>query len=257
MDHIKELSPYGKFLLLALVAMAIIFAVVYPITLSREGYLYQGEILVPSSEGGNTVYTTRVSGEQWRFTVTADKVVTFHCGDKEYGPYRAKKDSSAIPTGRELEQHMTGVELRRGDEIIFRGGIYDTGTYRSIYNEDGTPADITVAVIQADGTMVDGDGNIVDPMEPSVGTILEMMEGPELTSRGHGGFWFLGAFLSVNAAAYILFADELFRRRYRFRVRNPEDIQPSDWELTMRPVGWTVSVLCTMAIYIMGLNIGT
>ena len=254
MDRVREVSPYGRFLLLALVTMAIIFAVAYPITISREGYLYNDQILVPGTENGNTTYSATVNGKLWCFTVTPDKVVTFRYGDKEYGPYRAKKDSSAIPAGHDLERYMTGVELRCGDEILFRGGIYDTGSMWLMYNEDGTDATFSVAVMRNDGTMVDGDGNIVDRMEPGAGTILKMMEGPELTHKGHGGFWFLGVFISLFVAALILFADELFRWRYRFRIRNLEDIEPSELEISVRPLTWTLWVGLVLYMYILGLQ---
>lgn len=254
MDRIKDLSLYGKLLLLALIAMAIVFAVVYPVVTSREGYLYKKQILVPGTENWNTTYSAKVKGEQWRFTVTPNKTVTFRCGDKQYGPYTAKEDPTAIPRDDQLAHLMTGVEVRCGDEILFRGGIFDTGSFWIMTNEDGTDASIFVSAVVGNGTVVDANGNIIDPMEPSVSTILDLVNGPELTHKGHGGFWFLGAFFSLIASAYILFADELFRWRYIFRVRDPDMIEPSDWELGMRPVAWTIMVLAALAVYIMGLR---
>lgn len=257
MDRIRELSRYGKLLLLVLIAMAIVFAVVYPVVTSREGYLYQGQILKAGTEDGNSTYSAKVKGEKWCITVTPDKTVTFRFGDKQYGPYTAKKDPTAIPEQNGMASAMTGVEVRCGDEILFRGGIYDTGYSWIMKNEDGTDAGFTISVSAGNGTVVDANGKVIDPMEPSVSTVLRLMKGPELTHKGHGGFWFLGAFFSLIGAAYILFADELFRWRYIFQVRNPEDIEPSDWELGMRPVAWTVMVLGALAFYIMGLNIGS
>lgn len=37
MERIKDLSLYGKLLLLALIVMALVFAVVYPVVAAREG----------------------------------------------------------------------------------------------------------------------------------------------------------------------------------------------------------------------------
>lgn len=257
MDRIKDLSLYGKLLLLAMIAMAIVFAVVYPAVTSREGYLYEKQILVPATENGNTTYSAKVKGEQWCFTVTPDKTVTFRCGDKLYGPYTAKEDATAIPADHQLAHLMTGVEVRCGEEILFRGGIFDTGSYWIMTNEDGTSHSPVVSITSSNGTVVDSDGKVIDPMKPSVSTILKLMNGPELTHKGHGGFWFLGVFISLIAAAYILFADELFRLQFIFQVRDPDMIEPSDWELGMRPVAWTIMVLAALIIYIMGLSIGT
>lgn len=241
-------------LLLVLVAMAVVFASVYAVVLSREGYLYNDRILKPGTDNGNTVYTAKVRGEEWRFTVTPDKTVTFRCGDKQYGPYTTKEDPTAIPAEDNLAEVMTGVEVREGDEILFRGGIYDTGAYWIMVNEDGTSASFTVSVVLGDGTKVNGDGEIIDPMEPSVSTILHLMNGPELSHKGHGIFCFLGVFISLVAAVYILFADELFRLRFIFQVRDSELIEPSDWELMARPIAWTIMALLALVSYLIGLQ---
>lgn len=258
MNRIKNwtegIPAFGKLLLLALIVMALVFAVVYPVVAAREGYLYNDQILVPGTENGNTIYSAQVKGEQWRITVTPDKTVTFRCGEKEYGPYTAKIDPTAIPKEDNLANLMTGVEVREGDDIRFRGGIFDTGSYWIMVNEDGTYANFTISV-GSGGTMRGPNGEIIDPMEPSVATVLKLMNGPKLTHRGHGGFCFLGVFVSVIAAVQILFADELFRWRFIFRARNPEDIEPSDWELTMRPIAWTIMVAMALWVYIKGLQI--
>ena len=255
MERIKDLSLYGKLLLLALIVMALVFAVVYPVVAARKGVRYNDRILVPGTENGNTIYSAKVNGQLWRFTVTPDKVVTFRCGDKEYGPYTAKEDPTAIPEESSMASLMTGVEVRKGEEILFRGGIYDIGSYWIMVNEDGTDASFTISAVGSDGTVLSPDGEIIDPMEPSVSTILKLMNGPKLTHRGHGGFWFLGVFVSVIAAVQILFADALFRWRFIFRARNPEDIEPSNWELTMRPIAWTIMVAMALGVYIKGLQI--
>ena len=254
MERIKKLDLYPKVLLLALVVMAVVFASVYSVVISREGYLYNDQILIPGTEKGNTVYTAKVRGEEWRFTVTPDKTVTFRCGDKQYGPYTAKKDPTAIPDGNDMPWHMTGVEVREGDKVLFRGGIYEVGSYWMMVNEDGTDASFTVSAKLSDGTVVNGKGEIIDPMEPSVSTILHLMNGPALTHKGHRSHWFLGAFISLMTAVSILYADELFQLQYIFRVRNPEEIEPSDLVLAMRPIAWTVMVLSVLAFYIMGLQ---
>ena len=259
MNRIKNwtegVPAFGKLLLLALIVMALVFAVVYPVVAAREGYLYNDQILVPGTENGNTIYSAQVKGEQWRITVTPDKTVTFRCGEKEYGPYTAKIDPTAIPKEDNLANLMTGVEVREGDDIRFRGGIFDTGSYWIMVNEDGTDASFTISAVGSGGTVLGPDGEIIDPMEPSVATVLKLMNGPKLTHRGHGGFCFLGVFVSVIAAVYILFADEIFRWKFIFIARNPEDIEPSDWELTTRPIAWTIMVVIALWVYIKGLQI--
>lgn len=63
MERIKKLNSYQKVDLIVMVAMAIIFAVIYPKTISRNGYRYNDEILVLKEQDGNTVYSGKIQGE--------------------------------------------------------------------------------------------------------------------------------------------------------------------------------------------------
>lgn len=259
MDRIRNLDRYQKGILLVLIAMALIFAAVYAVTVSREGYLYNDQILEAGTENGNTIYRAEVRGEEWCFTITPEKLVTFRCGEKEYGPYSARLDATAVPKDEELADHMTGVEVRKQDEILFRGGILSFGEYGAkhpnwmLYHEDGTTAGFEIYAVTGNGTMIDGDGKIIDPMEPSVYTILRLLHGPELTHKGTWGIWLAGLFVSLIAAVSILFAEELFRWNLVFRVRNVDSVEPSDWEIASRYIGWTLMVLIVFVIYMMGL----
>ena len=110
MDRIKALNLYQKCILILMLVMTVAFAVLYPMTISRVGYEYKNAILVPSHENGNTVYSGKLNGKQACFTVTEDKTVLFQYGDKSYGPYTAKKDSTAVPV--ELGVHSSSSILR-------------------------------------------------------------------------------------------------------------------------------------------------
>lgn len=215
------------------------------------------KILEPSEEGGNTVYSGTIKGQESRFVVTPEKVVMFHHGEKVYGPYTAKEDPTAIPEDDDFSAHMTGIEVKDGDEIIFRGGIFEMGgsdSFWMLISEDGTNESIVITATMSDGTVVDGNGNVVDQMKPSVSTILELMDGPELTKKGEWLAWFGGIFISIMTAVSILFADELFRWNLAFQIRNVDYAEPSDWEIAGRYIGWTALTIMTFVIYIMGLQ---
>ena len=124
MEKFKSLNRYQKGVLIFLIAMALVFAVVYPMTISKVGFEYKGTILVPSLENGSTVYSGKIQGQQARFTVSEDKTVVFQHGNKTYGPYTAKEDPKAIPKDEGMAEYMTGVELRQGEDILFRGGVF-------------------------------------------------------------------------------------------------------------------------------------
>ena len=254
MERIKNLNLYQKSILILMIVMALAFAVLYPMTISRVGYEYNDVILIPSQEKGNTVYTGKLKGKQACFTVTEDKTVLFQHGDKSYGPYTAKEDPAAVPKDSNIAEYMTGVELRKGDEIIFRGGVRDMGDFYWLQNEDGTDNMISITYRDSNGIERDEYGNIVDPFEPSVSSVLELMHEPELTHKGIGFAWFGAVFVCLINAISMLFADELFRWHLSFRVWNADHLEPSGLEVAGRYISWTVLSIMALVIFIIGLQ---
>ena len=136
MARIRQLDWYQRGILLLLLALALVFAVIYRVRIARVGFLYQDKIFVPSEENGVTVYSGKISGEPAQFTVSEDKAVLFHCGEKTYGPYTVTEDPTALPEVEIEREGMTGVEIREGEKLVFRGGFWQSGedywrTYRS------------------------------------------------------------------------------------------------------------------------------
>lgn len=254
MERIKRLGRYPKGVLIFMVIMALAFAVVYPITLSKVGFKYMGTILVPSQEDGRTVYSGKIKGKMAQFAVSEDRTVVFQHGEHTYGPYTAKEAPSAVPKDVEMAGAMTGVELRRGEDILFRGGVWDYGDSYLLYNEDGTLDSLGFSYVTSDGIERDENGNVIDPIEPSVATILKLMSGPELTHKGDGIAWFVAVFFCGLNALFILFADELFRWNLAFRIRNADRAEPSDWEIAGRYIGWTALAVLALALFIAGLQ---
>lgn len=257
LERVRNLNRYQKGILLLLLVMALVFAGVYSAVISREGFLYKDEILVPGFENGSVIYSGKIQGMDCTFTVSPDKAVLFRCGNTSYGPYTAVEDPTAIPENDSSRDHMTGVEVRNQDKVIFRGGIMSVGSPNShwiMVDEEGLVSNFTSYAVMSDGTVISGDGKRVDPMEPSVSHVLRLMQGPELTHKGDWYAWISGLFVSVIAVVSILFADELFRLSLAFQVRNVEHVEPSDWEIMGRYVGWTVMTVCVLVIYITGLQ---
>jgi len=106
MEKIKSLNGYQKGILIFMIVMALIFAVIYPMTISRVGYRYNDAILVPTQENGKTIYTGKVQGETAKFTVSEDNSIEFQYGDKSYGTYTMKEDPTAIPKDGELAEEI-------------------------------------------------------------------------------------------------------------------------------------------------------
>lgn len=254
MERIKGLNRYQKGVLIFMIAMALVFAVIYPMTISQVGFQYKNAILVPSQENGSTVYSGKIQGKPAHFTVSEDKTVVFQYGDKTYGPYTATEDPTAIPKNEKMAEYMTGVELRQGEDILFRGGVLETGDSYWLCNEDGTSNNFGVSYVTNDGIERDENGKAIDPAEPSAATILHLMNGPALTHKGEWLAWFGAVFICGLNALSILFADELFRWHLAFQIRNADHAEPSDWEMAGRYIGWTVLPVIAFILFMVGLQ---
>ena len=257
MDRIKNLNGYQKGILSLLSVMLAGFTVAYFVVSSRVGFAYRDTILLLRNEGENTVYAGRIQGTDAVFTVTPDKTVTFSYGNKSYGPYTAKEDPTAVPEDP-ISELMIGVELRQGDEIFFRGGVLPNGGnngHMMLFDENGSFAGLNVYVTTTNGKVFDSEGNEIDQMAPSPSTILNLMDGPELTSKGEWTAWFFGVFLSMITAVLILFADEIFRWNLSFRIRDAYGAEPSEWEIADRYISWTILPIAVLVIYIIGLSV--
>ena len=254
MEKIKSLNRYQKGVLIFMIVIVITFFVLYSMTISQVGFEYKDTIFVPSQENGSTVYSGKIKGQQARFTVSEDKTVVFQHGDKTFGPYTAKEDPTAIPKDEEMAEDMIGVELLQGDSVLFRGGVWKFGDEYWLFNEDDTINNFGVTYVTSNGIESDENGNAIDPVEPSVSTILDLMNDPKLTHKGEWFAWFGAVFICVLNALSILFADELFRFNLIFQIRNVDSAEPSDWEIAGRYLSWTVLPIMALVIFIMGLQ---
>ena len=253
MDWFRELDRYQKTLLILLALMALVFLVIYGQVSGREGYRYNDRIFVPETQNGTTVYTGKLDGQEAAFTV-AENAVTFRWGERSYGPYTVRKDPTAIPQDSDFKDSLTGIEVREKEEILFRGGMLYLGeNNRLLFSQDGNTV-FNITVSAGTDTVIDINGNLVDPHEPQVHTILDLVEGPQLEKKGQWGIWLLCLLFSGITAISILFADELFHLRLSFRVANPYDLEPSDWEIFGRYTSWTVLTIMILVCYILGLQ---
>ncbi len=121
-----------------------------------------------------------------------------------------------------------------------------------LYKEDGE-LELDFSVSVHNGTVIDENGNVIDQMKPSISTILGLMAGPVLTHKGEWPAWFAGVFICIIIVISILFADELFRLKLSFEIRNADRAEPSDWEITSRYFSWTIMPGLAMIIFIMGI----
>lgn len=253
MQRLNRLGTYQKGVLLLVAVMALLFTILYPITISRKGFLYKDSILVPETVDTGTVYSGKIDGKLASFTVSEGEV-TFQYADKLYGPYTVRQDPTAIPQQSQLGSDAVGLEVYCGDELLFRGAALDQGRMRWLYNENGEVESLGITATFSSGVVIDESGKPVDLMEPSVNTVLDLLSGPTLTHKGDWAGWILGMLLCIETAVSILFADELFRFGLSFQIRNVEAAEPSDWEIFSRYATWTVIPVVAAVVFLIGLQ---
>lgn len=254
MERIRNLSPLQRGLLVVLCAMLVAFGVLYAVVTGRVGYEHRDGILLPETRGDTTVYSGKVLGKPAAFTVDSGQgSVTFSYDGKTYGPYVAMEDPTAIPREYAGYEDFTGVELWDGTERIFRGYVF-LGTDGPVYfTEEGTGPAVTITYT-SDGVEYDSDGNVVDPMEPGVYTLLELLYAPTFVHRGNWGLYLLGVVISVAAAVSMLYARELFYWNLSFSIENAREARPTELLLMQWKIGWVVLCALTLFVYIVGLQ---
>ncbi|MGN1003892.1 MAG: hypothetical protein ACI4O5_03570 [Oscillospiraceae bacterium] len=217
---------------------------------------YQNEYLRCRTDGEVTTYSGRIDGQKAVFTVSPGPVVEYALGDTQYGPYTVVFDPTAVldeedkPFNLISTQSLVGVELWEGEARLFRGAYQNSGTTFYLVDADGE-------MLLSDGMFLSlGTGTTAAGKAPGPYTILKLAIAPNAVRRGSFGFFFLGALVCVLCAFYILYADALFRWNLRFIINDPENAEPSDWELFSRWISWVVLTIAALAIFIIGLNCG-
>ena len=242
--RISRLNWFQKAVLVFVTAMSIIFTVIYIIVSSREGFLYKNVILTPSQQNNETIYSGKISGEQVTFTVNGNTLLHTY-GENTYGPYVLTEDPSAIPENHGWSEIMTGIEIKKQNNIIFRGGAVKVSNGEWVlYNKDGS--------IGNDVSVFESSGNTSAILKADV--IAALILGPELTHKGNLVRLFFGLILCIVIAMSILFENEIFHWQLSFQIRNAEKAEPSDYEIVTRYASWAIIPLLVLQLFIAGLK---
>lgn len=257
MKKLKSLGIYQKGVLIFMAAIILIFTVIYSVTTAKEGYEYRDKILIRQQENGFTTYSGKIKGEPTVFTVYDDKKVEFQHGDKAYGPYVIKENPIIDVKDVDFGDFLYKIEFYCSDELLFRGGAIKNSGYWWLYHEDGTMANFKITYSSGNGMSeieTDAYGKPVDEIEPDIFTILDLTTEPEITHKGDWGIWFYGVVICMFTLPLVLFPDELFRWNLRFRIRDVETAEPSEWEMMGRYISWTVMPIFALIMFILGLQ---
>ena len=255
MQKIRSLGTYEKIILVLLLMMVLLFSVLYPVTMSKKGFAYRGSVLTPTKTEDGTIFSGAVRGTPVSFEVFNDRSVVCRVGDQIIGPYSVTEDRDAVPKGHPWETVMTGVELRCGEEIVFRGGMVrrDDGTLLVSDGDDETDWFIITREYGAD-PVYDSKGNEIGLTNPSPASVIELMYGPRLSNKGSIAWWMGGILICALTAVIVIFAKDMFRFRVSLYVRNAADAEPSDLTVAGWYISWTVMPLLALLVFILGLR---
>ena len=244
----SELSRYRRVLLLVMAAEILVFFIANVLAFLRPGLEYQDTLLYPRTEGELQIYQGRVDGETARFTVTPGGEVSYQWGEYTYGPYQISEDPSAVPDGYEGSQ---GIEIRLGDEVLFRGCYLPSSTFPLI-QEDGESLWEDSNIYMISGEKIWRNGQEIterEYREPSLSALARVALGTELTRQGNILLYLLITVLAVFNVLQICFPGLFFRRYIRWRVRDPELAEPSDFYIAMERMEWVVIAIVCLVLY--------
>lgn len=77
-EESQKPEPVSKLLLTIMPAMALVFAILYSITISKVGFYYKNTILKPIQENDCVIYSGKIEGQPTCFTVSEDKKSCFN-----------------------------------------------------------------------------------------------------------------------------------------------------------------------------------
>ena len=244
----SEMSRYRRVLLLVMAAEILVFFIANVLAFLRPGLEYQDALLYPRTEGELQIYQGKVDGETARFTVTPGGEVSYQWGEYTYGPYQISEDPSAVPDGYEGSQ---GIEIRLGDEVLFRGCYLPSSTLPLI-QEDGESLWEDSNIYMISGEQIWRNGQEIterEYREPSLSALARVALGTELTRQGNILLYLLITVLAVFNVLQICFPGLFFRRYIRWRVRDPELAEPSDFYIAMERMEWVVIAIVCLVLY--------
>lgn len=256
-----EMNLYQRILLAVMLAEIFGFLIATVIIINRPGLEYGDALLYPHMEGELQVYEGKLDGEPARFTVSPAGEVFYQWGDYSYGPWQVRVDPAAFPEtlGEHDGENNFGLEISLGGAVLFRGG-YISGGYFLLYGEDGEPVSDGISFAVTGGNpniVVSVDGRELtqeELYEPSLSTLARIVLAPELTHRGNVWLYLAVTLLAVFNCFQICFPHLFFRLFLWSRVRNIDDVEPSDWYIAMEKLEWFILAVVCLVLYAMSLT---
>lgn len=254
LERWRELDWLRRGMVSALAVMMAGFALANFFASVRKGVEYQGVLFLLKREGETCRYTGKVRGRSAEFTVRPGGIVEYRWGDEFYGPCQVEK----LPSAGGQAAGLPGVEIRRGEEVLFRGGYHDGVSFMLIPEGGGDETDWfwTPEIQWSTGTIAYKDGRELterDLHEPSLTTLAGLVLAPRLVHRGSLPYYLLATLAALFDMFQICCSDRVFRHSARWYVKNPEAAEPSEEYMVGERLSWGIVTIMTIILYCVGL----
>lgn len=246
-----DLSIGQKVIFCLQLVLIVLFLILYSTVGKQQVLRYHDASLRRTVEGDTVTYAGKVEGNSVSFSVSGT-TVEYRQG-KNTITYTVTEDPSAIPAREDFEfdsdvmyAKLSGVEIRKNGELLFRGGWIPFSSSLTLYNEDGSSSFTGSYIVHSYS------GAVLE--DPGASTILRILYQPNVTQRANFLGLFGGILLCIATMVTLLFADALFRWNLSFSIRNAEHAEPTEWEICSRWMGWLTFTCLAVVIFIMGLT---
>ena len=236
----EERTRFQNVILIVLAAMVVIFAVLTGVVRSQKGVLFQESLLRVEQAAQGAVYEGNIQGVPVWITVTpVGETVTTVEYQAEGQPADVYTMEYPLEPIRTEYGTVSGVRVLKNGAVLFQGGYDPEQEFLAWFDENGDwDAGITITGVY--------DGYARN-LELSKSNVAYFAQGPELTSRGSWGLYFLMVLLTGLLALDVLFPTALFYIHHACDVRDPE---PSDFYVAMQAVSWVVYPCLLLVGYI-------
>ena len=226
-----------RILLLVNAVMAAAFLFIY---LAMDGYIcrYQDVLFDVTESEGSYTYSGEMDGTLIEFIASPDNTFSYFINGEDQGTFTVSEDPSAAPESDLLvsDTILTGVEIRKDDEIFFRGGFYRYSSGLLLIDENLTPS-----------------SGPESPDEPSAHTVLFLARFGE--SVRHGSWiLYIVALSFVALIFFTAFFDEPFFRAHMALTKDErEHTKVPTYRKVLRWIFWSALTLGALSLFIFGL----
>ena len=248
----EERSLFQKILLVILAAMILLFGVLTGIVRGRTGVLFHDALLEVRGTPENGSYSGESHGETVSIVVSRSSQTETSMGlaignliDESW-----LVEYPLEPIRTEHGDTKPGLRVYKEDQLVFEGA-YDPADYSDVlghilYDKNGE-----WTIEHSFGFHAATESSYWVQYETGVNTVLEFVNGPELTARGSWQMYAMATLVAIMAMVLTAFPLELFEMNHHWYVKDPE---PTELYFVMNRVSSCFLALVALIVYIMGVR---